>query len=326
MRKNRFRYYTLRDGLSVNKERVISPEVRIPKIDKSIFLFRSCSASLDFPGMEIAAREILGRLDMDVVTDPDQTCCSGYLMSCSVYGPELSLAINARNLSLAERRGLNVYTICNNCHVHINEMSHLLAEHPDKLEEANRLIGRFGYEYRGETHVYHVQELYYRLRDRIAAKVVRHLNGLRVAAHYGCDYLSQKYGIIADSTMPTFHEEIIELLGGTPVFYRERLACCGYAVAQGVTHREETVLPHIAKKLGSAKKEGVELITTVCPGCNLALDREQLSLNNDGIAKLDIPIIDLSQLIALCLGTPIEKLGFQANAISLDKVLKKIVL
>ena len=316
----------LKDGLSLNKERVISPEIRIPKIDKAVFLFRSCSASLDFPGMEVAAREILKRLDIEAVTDPDQTCCSGYLLSCSVYGPELSLAINARNLSLAERRGLDVYTVCNNCQVHMNEMSHLLAEQPDKLAEANLLIGRFGHEYHGGAHIYHVQELYYRLRDRIAKKVVRPLKGLRVAAHYGCDYLSQKYGIIADSNMPTFHEEIIELLGGTPVFYRERLACCGYAVAQGVTHREETVLPHIAKKLGSAQQEGVELMTTVCPGCNLALDREQLSLNKAGMNKLDIPIIDLGQLIALCLGTPVEKLGFSANVIPLDMVLKKIGL
>jgi heterodisulfide reductase subunit B len=144
--------------------------------------------------------------------------------------------------------------------------------------------------------------------------------------HYGCHYLAKQYGIFDDGGYPTFHEEIVEILGGTPVFYQERQLCCGYSVGRGFTHKEETVQPHLFKKLSSAREGGVELITTVCPGCNVALDREQPHLAKRYGGNFSIPVIDLSQLIALAMGVPPQKLGFEANTIPLTGILKKLGL
>jgi len=310
----------------MSEQRVVPVEERIPVVPDTIFLFRSCTGSMEYPGTENAIKEVMKILGINVVMDPDQTCCSGYLLTCSAYLPGVSLAATARNLALAEQKGLDTYCFCNGCFGYNRELSHILLHHPRYLEMANQLIGQFGYKYEGKTRIYHVQELYYRVKDRIAAKVVYPLNGLRVATHYGCHYLAQQYGIVDDGDLPTFHEEIIELLGGTPVFYKERRMCCGYAVGRGFTHADETVRPHLAKKFKSAKEEGVELMTTVCPGCNVALDREQPNLARKGLGEFRIPVIDLGQLIALCLGVPVNKLGFAANAIPLDGVLKKLGL
>jgi len=310
----------------MNKARVIPVEERIPEIPEKIFLFRSCTGSLEYPGTENAIKEIMKILGIEVVMDPDQTCCSGYILTCSGYLPEVSLAVTARNLALVEAKGLDTYVFCNGCFGYNKELSHILLHNPDYLKMANDLIGRWGYEYKGQTNILHVQELYYRLKDRIASKVVRPLNGLRVAAHYGCHYLAQQYGIIDDGDLPTFHEELFEILGATPVTYKEGRACCGYSVGRGFTHREEVVQPHLAKKLMSAKEAGVELMTTVCPGCNVALDREQPNLARKGYGEINIPVIDLGQLIALALGVPVEKLGFKANTVPLDGVLGKLGL
>ena len=67
--------------------------------------------------------------------------------------------------------------------------------------------------------------------------------------------------------------------------------CCGYAVGRGFTHKESVVQPHLGRKLDSAKEEGVELITTTCPGCNVALDREQ---NNPG--SKEVLVLTISRL------------------------------
>jgi len=310
----------------MNKARVIPVEKRIPEIPEKIFLFRSCTGSLEYPGTENAIKEIMKILGIEVVMDPDQTCCSGYLLTCSGYLPEVSLAATARNLALVEAKGLDTYVFCNGCFGYNKELSHILLHNPDYLKMANDLIGRWGYEYKGRTNIFHVQELYYRLKDRIASKVVRPLNGLRVAAHYGCHYLAQQYGILDDGDLPTFHEELFEILGATPVTYKEGRTCCGYSVGRGFTHREEVVQPHLGKKLRSAKEAGVELITTVCPGCNVALDREQPNLAKNGHGEINIPVIDLGQLIALALGVPVEKLGFKANTVPLNGVLEKLGL
>jgi heterodisulfide reductase subunit B len=65
-------------------------------------------------------------------------------------------------------------------------------------------------------------------------------------------------------------------------------------------------------------------MTTVCPGCNVALDREQPSLKRRYGEDFRIAVIALSQLIALALGVPLQKLGFEANTVPLGNVLKKI--
>lgn len=307
----------------MKEARVISPEKRIPEIPEKLFLFRSCTGSMEYPGTEQAVKYVLDKLGVEVVMDADQTCCSGYILTCSGYTPEASLAVTARNLAMVEQRyNLDTYVFCNGCFGYNKELAHLLNHVPALKEQANQLIGQWGYNYQGKTNIYHVQELYYRLLDKIKAQVVRPLNGLRVGVHYGCHYLAQQYGILDDGDLPTFHEEIIEALGGTPVFFKERRMCCGYAVGRGFTHKESVVQPHLGRKFDSAREEGVQLMTTVCPGCNTALDREQPQLAKRGFGPYDIPVIDLAQLIALALGAPIKKLGFEANTIPLNGVLE----
>jgi heterodisulfide reductase subunit B len=308
----------------MRRERVVKPEDKIAGIPDSLFLFRSCTGSLEYPGTESAVTETLERLGIRPVMDPDQTCCSGYLLTCSAHTPEVSLAVTARNLAIVEKKNLDTYAFCNGCYGYLKELSHILQHNPDYLTMANDQIAKWGYRYEGKTRIFHVQEMWYRLKDRIKEKAACPLRGLKVGVHYGCHYLAQKYGILDDGGYPTFHEEIVEALGGRPVFYKERQLCCGYAVGRGFTHREETVQPHLYKKFQSARDAGVELMTTVCPGCNVALDREQPNISKRYGVDFCIPVIDLSQLIALALGVPVVKLGFEANTIPLDDVLQKI--
>ncbi|MGS0765877.1 CoB--CoM heterodisulfide reductase iron-sulfur subunit B family protein [Syntrophomonas curvata] len=309
----------------MNKQRVITPRERIGEPPEKLFLFRSCTGSMEYPGTENAVKEVLKLLGVEVVMDPDQTCCSGYILTCSGYTPEPSLAITARNLAMVEQKyNLDTYVFCNGCFGYNTELAHILNNNPDYKDKANQLIAQWGYNYRGKTRIFHVQELYYLLIDKIREMVVHPLHGLRVASHYGCHYLGQQYGVLDDGDLPTFHEEIITALGGTPVFYKERRMCCGYAVGRGFTHKESVVQPHLARKFDSAKEEGVELITTVCPGCNVALDREQPNLAERGFGPYAIPVIDLGQLIGLALGVPIWKLGFNANTVPVNGVLNQL--
>lgn len=302
--------------------RVVSAEERIPEVPEKIFLFRSCTGSMEYPGTEKSVKAVLSKLGVEVIMDPDQTCCSGYILTCSGYKPDPSLAVTARNLAMIEQKyNVDTYNFCNGCFGYIRELSHILNHVPGMKDQINEMIGKMGYTYEGKTQIYHVQELYYRLIDKLKTLVVRPLKGLRVASHYGCHYLAQQYGILDDGDLPTFHEKIYEALGATPVFYKERRMCCGYAVGRGFTHKETVVQPHLSKKFDSAKDEDVQLMTTTCPGCNVALDREQVNLAKRGFGPYDIPVIDLAQLIGIAIGLPIKSLGFQANSIPMDNVL-----
>jgi heterodisulfide reductase subunit B len=279
---------------------------------------------MEYPGTENSIKEICKILGVQVVMDPDQTCCSGYLLTCSAYKPEFSLAVTARNLSLAESRKLDVYAFCNGCYGYICELSHIMLHNPDYKKMIDGVIDQLGYKYEGKTRIFHMQELYYRLKDKIVENVKRPLDGLRVGVHYGCHYLARQYGILDEGGYPTFIEEIIEAIGGTPIFYKERQACCGGAVGRGFTHKENVVHAHLYKKFMSAKKENIECIVTVCPGCNTSLDREQPAIMERSGEAINIPIIDIGQMIALTLDVDVQKLGFEANSVSLDSVLNKL--
>ncbi|NPV26384.1 MAG: CoB--CoM heterodisulfide reductase iron-sulfur subunit B family protein [Firmicutes bacterium] len=303
----------------INQERV--KQLPVPQ---KMFLFLSCTGSIEYPGTEKAVRVVAQKLGIEMVESPEQTCCTGYMLTCNALNPGLALAATARNLSIPEAMGLDVAVFCNGCYGYLNELAHLLAHNPAFKAEIDQILAQIGRQYHGEVKVYHVQELWYRQLDRITTMVERPLTGLRVAVHYGCHYLANKVAAIDDAAYPTFMEEIIERLGATPVFYPERRACCGYSVGRGFTHRDEVVIPHLARKMKSAVEAGVELMVTVCPGCNVALDREQPTLRNLGI-NTNIPVIDLSQLIAFALGTPIDQLGFAANTTRVEPILARFV-
>lgn len=290
-----------------------------------IFLFLSCTGSIEYPGTEKAVKEVANRLNIELVESEDQTCCTGYMLTCNALNPQLALAATARNLSIPESMGLDLAAFCNGCYAYMRELNHLLLHNPNFKAGVDDALKALGREYQGRPNIYHVQELWYRQLERIKSMVVRPLTGLRIASHYGCHYLVNKDVAIDDFNYPTFMEEIYSALGATPVFYKERRACCAYSVGRGFTHREETVLPHLAKKMGSAAEEGVQLITTTCPGCNVALDREQPALREKYGINVNIPVIDISQLIAFALGTPFDQLGFQANTTPVLPVLERFL-
>ena len=42
----------------MNKERVVTPEKMFPEVPEKIFLFRSCTGSMEYPGTENAIKEL----------------------------------------------------------------------------------------------------------------------------------------------------------------------------------------------------------------------------------------------------------------------------
>lgn len=296
---------------------------KLPDFEK-LFLFLSCTGSIEYPGTEKAVRIVAANLGIELVESADQTCCSGYMLTCNALQPIFALAATARNLSIPAQMGLDVATFCNGCYGYLNELNHLLEHNQTFKAEVDCLLEKIGRKYAGGVRIYHVQEIWYKNLDKLTAMVRRPLTGLRVAVHYGCHYLANKAAAIDDASYPTFLEEIIASLGGTPVFYPERRACCGYSVGRGFTHREDVVLPHLARKMRSAVEAGVEVMVTACPGCNVALDREQPALRDLGV-NTHIAVIDISQLIAFALGAPVAQLGFAANTTPVTPVLEKVL-
>lgn len=294
------------------------------KVSDKMFLFRPCVGSNKYPGMVIAAEEVFPKLGIEIVTHDDQACCGGFLTFTNVALPTSTMPAVARNLAIAEEMDLDTIALCNGCYTFLTEFAHFMNDRPPVKGVVNVILSMIGRKYKGDHDVYHAFEIFYKLKDKIKENMVKPLKGLKLATHYGCHYLNGfKHTALDDAFMPTGLEEIIEALGAEVVPYSENRSCCGTGLTQVILNKEQLSLPHTKIKLDSLHENRPDAVIVICPYCLAQLDRMQQKLNYRKIGNYDVPVMHITQMVALALGVEINKLGFGAHAISFQKFLKK---
>lgn len=295
------------------------------KISDSMFLFQPCVGSSKYPGLITSAIDAFKHLDMDLITSDDQTCCGGFLTFTNVAQPTSTMPAVARNLAIIEDLDLDTLTLCNGCHTFLTEFSHFMKDRPPVQKVVNVILSMIGREYKGTHEVYHSLEIIYKLKEKIRERVVRQLKGIRFATHYGCHYLNGfKNTAIDDAHMPTILEEIIETCGGEIADYEENRTCCGTGLTQVILNKEQLSLPHTKMKLDSLNNTRADAVVVVCPYCLSHLDRMQHKLNRRSIGHYKTPVMHLVQFLGLALGIDVNRLGFDAHAITFTPFTKKL--
>src|SRR5699024_1053930 len=155
-------------------------------------------------------------------------------------------------------------TVCSACHHVLVRVNDDMKNDADMRGKVNRYL-ELENEYGGETEVIHYLTM---LRDKIGfdeikKKVVKPLEGKKIAAYYGCMLLRpSKIMAFDDAENPTIIEDFIKALGAEPVIYPFRNECCGGYV----TMSDKSLAKKAAGKvMASAKDNGAELIITACP-------------------------------------------------------------
>ena len=106
-----------------------------------IALFVGCVAPLRYPGIESSTREVLKRLGITVHELNGASCCPAPGVTRS-FDQTAWVGIAARNIALAERKGLDILTVCNGCFGSLFESAYLLGEKPELLREVNGILGK----------------------------------------------------------------------------------------------------------------------------------------------------------------------------------------
>jgi len=294
-------------------------------VDDSYFLFRSCVSSSKYPGIETSTEEVFKRLGIDLEDSDEQSCCGGFITFTSLAEVTASLPAVARNLSIIEKSGKTALTMCNGCHMFLNEFGHFMDHNPDITGKVNEMLGMIGREYKGTGRVLHMLEAVAKLKDRISEQITRSLKGLRIATHYGCHYLyGFKHDAVDDPYMPTVLEELIEITGAENVTYPEARTCCGSGLTQIIIHKEELSLPFLKKKLDSLKKIDADALIVVCPYCMTILDRGQFKMEQRGIEEYGVPVLYINQLLGLAMGIDPVRLGLDAHITPMKRLLAKL--
>ena len=178
-----------------------------------------------------------------------------------------------------------------------------------------------GFTYNGTVKVRHIVEVLFNDVGLagLAAKVVRPLTGLKVACYHGCQQVRPTYGY-DDSEYPDWLDQMAQSLGAEPVNFPLKARCCGSSL---VISESDVALDLIHRLLENAQENGAQcIVSTTCPLCFTALDVYQAVVNSTFKKKFNLPVLAITQMIAIALGLDIKASALDGNVVSPNKLLK----
>jgi heterodisulfide reductase subunit B len=282
-------------------------------------LYPGCLMPTEQYGYEVSMKSTLPLLGVEIVDLEGFSCCGEPLKSINQM---LTLTLSARNLAICEKEGLDILIPCPMCHLALSETKGILDSDPKMKERINGKISGEGLEYKGTSKLLHVIDLLHDVigLEAIKEKVVKPLSELNFATHYGCHiFRPSEIGRPNDPENPQKMEKILEVLGAKADDYPEKLDCCGGPL---LPVHPETSLTKTGQKLQSIQEQGFSGMALSCPWCHKMYDSKQKKAGETVGAKLNVPVLYLTQLIGLALGVDLDKLALDLNLSPVEKVLE----
>ena len=261
-------------------------------------LFSGCRTGFDIPQHPKSAKAVLSRLNVKV-EELDFGCC-GYPVKEKNLDAFLLLSI--RNLAMAQTHNLHLLTLCKCCFGSLKQAEYYFQNNSEKRVMINRILEKEGLHYGGGVKIHHMLTLLDREVDTgiIQRSIVHPLDGIKVAASYGCHALrpSTITGFDDRPNAPTIFERIIALTGAETVNWSKRLECCGNPL---LDKNSTLARSFILNKYETAEQEGADIICTACNYCHMQYEYGRDLILKSGSTD-PMPAILLTQLLGRAMG------------------------
>jgi len=280
-------------------------------------LFLGCTIPARLNQYESSSRAVLERLGVGLVDIREFNCCGYPLRNIDFKAFLLS---SVRNLALAEKKNLNVMTLCKCCYGSLKKADYLMKENAPLKREVNATLGKEGLKYEGRTEVKHLLSVLHKEIgiEAIKGKMAATFKRLRIATHYGCHALRPSQVVEFDNPVaPSLFDQLVEATGAESMDWAMKLECCG-APLWGVNDRLSMDLTF--KKLTDGKKSGADYVCVACPYCHLQFDKVQKMILSQRNVNHPLPSILYPQLLGLSLGLDRETLGLETNEIPITGI------
>lgn len=293
-----------------------------------LYLFKSCLVSTEYPGVESSLRFIWNRLGIDYISDPRQSCCSGLGYYFDVFDHLSTVAVAARNLSLAQELGFrNLVTLCATCYAINKNAIHSLHENSGLASQVSGIFDKIGLSYpdkMGAKNVFHEVDILAALKCKIASTVEIDFSGLRIASHHACHYTKVfREDALTDPNCPDLIDSIAKSTGALPVEYAENAMTCGAGFRQRHCNKDLSLAVTL-ERLQSLKAAGAEVLLHMCPNCQIQFDRYQPMIERLTGEKFGIYHLQIPQFIALSMGAdPYTVVGIQTHSVPIEPLLKR---
>jgi len=280
-------------------------------------LYPGCVMPTEQYAYEMSLREILPKLDIELVDLKNFSCCGEPVKSVNQM---LTLTLSARNIAIAEKEGLDIFAPCPMCHLALTEAKRVLNSDPEMNKRINEKLSDEGLKYTGSSDVLSILDVLY---DKVGVEKIKSaakkpLKNLKAATHYGCHLIRpSEIGRSDDSENPQKMEEILKAIGMKPEYYPEKLDCCGGLLTANLP---ESSLTKTGQKLQKVQEYEFDVFVDTCPWCHRQYDAKQTKAGETVAAKLEVPVFYLTQLIGMSMGISKDKLGLDLNLSPVDKI------
>jgi heterodisulfide reductase subunit B len=275
-------------------------------------LYPGCSlkgSSREYTESVLAVAKACG---IELTEIEDWNCCGA--TAAHNINKELSLALPARILSLAEKQGMKEIVVpCAACYSRLTVTKHELAEH----KELNETITKAnGLEYSGSVEVLNIiQMLDKYVTPNLEGRIVKPFDH-KVACYYGC-LLVRPHEILKFDREedPQSMDELMLKAGANPIDWAFKTECCGAGLSVSRTSSVGRLSGEIMK---DAVDRGAEAVIVACPMCHSNLDMRRGAINSYLGEKIDIPVLYATQVLGLALGLDRKALGLQRHFVAVN--------
>ncbi|MFW9988273.1 MAG: CoB--CoM heterodisulfide reductase iron-sulfur subunit B family protein [Candidatus Odinarchaeota archaeon] len=285
-------------------------------------MFEGCTIGNRIPFIEAASRRVLEKIGIKTSQAPFACCPDPTGIKC--FDDQTWLVMGARNLCLAEAEGKDIISLCNGCANTLRGVKAQLKQDSLKKLKVNAKLAKIGKEYKDSIDVKHFVDVLKVNLNAIRSKVIKQLTGLKVACHPGCHYMRPTEWMESDDPMqPKNLKELAAITGANIIDYDELTLCCGNAITGIFPDTADLVLK---RKLDSIIRAGADVLVVNCPACFQQFDTKQRDLGKKFNANYNIPVLYITELLALAMGINPDDIGLKFHRIKLFTILEKLGL
>jgi len=281
--------------------------------------YPGCTSKGSTQEVDLASRSLAKHLGIDLIELNDAGCCG----SCEIkaVNPDLHLMLNARILSMASERQLEILTVCDTCQANLLSTGRKLEQDPVKRATITEKLRSAGVNYTGAPKTRHFTRILMEEfgERKLAEKVVKPLGELRVAT-FACCHTFRGDG--KELRNLGLLERLTEVTGANAIPIRADGDCCGFHI---LMVNEDLAARAAGKFLARCKDAQVDCVVTSSPLCHAALDIYQKSAEAASGRKIQIPVLHVEQIVAMSMGIRPERLGLERHMVSVDRLIEKAI-
>jgi heterodisulfide reductase subunit B len=270
--------------------------------------------SLHSTGLEygLSTKAVFQYLEMGLNELDGWNCCGA--SSAHVMSHALAVALPARNLALAQDAGHDVIAPCAACFNRMKNADHMLRCDPVMRAELESVVG---FKYTGEVTVRHVLAVLYEDygTSRLAERVKRPLEGLKVVPYYGCLLVRPpQVTKFDDPDDPQVMARLLRAAGAEVLAWSHATDCCGASLSLS---RADIVQRLVGRIVERAREAGAQALVTACPLCQVNLEMRQTQ-------GPEMPTFYITELLGVAFGLEEAEKWWRKHLIDPRPLLRQV--